>query len=154
MDRPERGTKSRLRPWLAAASALYFGALSAIVFAPSPVDRGGAGAALQRFLDLLHTAGIPRWVDYGLVEAAANVVLFVPLGLLVGAWLSPRWTWLAALAGFCLSAGVETGQALLLPERFATPQDVMANTLGAALGTVAVYAFNTGRKRPESGAEL
>lgn len=133
------------RSLLAAASLLYVGTLCAIVFHPTPVDRGGAGAALQRLLDLLHTAGIPTWVDYGFMEGAANVVLFFPLGLLLGAWLAPRWTWLAAVVGFLLSAAVETGQALLLPERFATPQDVIANSLGAALGTVAVYAWRTAR---------
>ena len=151
MDGPVPGTGSRFRPWLAAASALYLGALSAIVFSPAPVDRGAAGTSLHRFLELLHTAGIPLWVDYGLIETAANVLLFVPLGILVGAWLRPRWTWLAAGVGICLSAGVEAGQSLLLPERFATPEDVVANSLGAALGTIAVYAYRDRRGDPKIG---
>ena len=143
---PKAAQGARRRARLATASVLYFGALCAIAFSPTPVDRGAPGAALERFLEALHAVGVPLWVDYGLCEAAANVVLFLPVGLLLGTALSPRWTWLAAVAGMCLSAAVEAGQSLFLPDRFATPQDVLANSLGAALGTVAVYAWR-GRSR-------
>lgn len=152
MQNPARGRVHRRRPALLAASVLYFGALCAVVLTPAPVDRGTAGAVLRRFLELLHNTGIPAWVDYGLVETAANVLLFVPFGLLVGTWLGSRWTWLAAVAGFCLSAAVETCQALLLPERVPTLQDVLANTLGAALGTAAVYAWRAARPGMAPGA--
>lgn len=150
MTKAAQHAKRRSR--LAAASVLYFGALCAVAFSPAPVDRGAPGAALQRFLEVLHTAGVPPWLDYGLCEAAANVAFFLPVGLLLGAALSPRWTWLAAVAGICLSAAVEAGQALFLPDRVATPQDVLANSLGAALGTVAVYAWRTARRGRRTAA--
>lgn len=145
MQNPAPGRVRRRRPALLAASVLYFGALSAVVLTPAPVDRGTAGALLRQLLEHLHNTGIPAWVDYSLVETAANVLLFVPLGLLVGTWLGSRWTWLAAVAGCCLSMAVETSQALLLPGRVPTLQDVLANTLGAALGTVAVYVWRAAR---------
>jgi glycopeptide antibiotics resistance protein len=61
----------------------------------------------------------------------ANVFLFLPFG---GAL---RWTGLsirrAALAAFCVSAGVEVTQ-LLVPGRTTSVDDVLLNVLGAVCG--------------------
>lgn len=150
MQAAPAGRKPRHRPLLALGLAAYAALLACIVFWPQPVDRGMRGY-LDQALGLLHSLGAPGWVGYTLVEAAANVALFLPAGLLLAAWLSPRWSWLAAVAGLCLSAGIEAAQALLLPERYATPHDVMANGLGAALGTVAVYAWRARGTRSRPG---
>lgn len=135
---------------LGLGTAAYGIVLAGIVFWPRPVDRGMRGQ-LDQLLGRLHALGFPAWVDYPLVESLANVALFLPAGLLLAAWLGPRWSWLAAVAGLCVSVGIEAAQALLLPERYATPHDVMANGLGAALGTVAVYAW---RSRSAKDASL
>lgn len=140
---------SRRRGLLRVVFLLYIGVLAAVVFWPSPVDAGSADT-LQSLLDTLHRHGLPRTVDYAVVESAANVALFVPFGLLGAACLSERAAWLAAAAGAALSCAVEAGQYLLLPDRYATLNDVLANTLGAALGTLAVYAFRGRRRRPGS----
>ena len=133
--------------------AAYGVLLACIVFWPQPVDRGMSGY-LDQMLSLLDSLGAPGWADYALLESLANVVLFLPAGLLLAAWLSPRWSWLAAVAGLCVSAGIEAAQALLLPERYATPQDVMANGLGAALGTVAVYAWRARSAKDRSTSSV
>ncbi|RWZ68445.1 VanZ family protein [Labedella populi] len=112
----------------------------AIGYWPVPVDRG-VRSLLGSVLDRLAAAGAPGWVDYAHLEFGANIVMFVPLGVLI-ALLLPRWEWwLAPIIGLALSLAIEFGQALLLPERFATPLDVLANTTGATIGALVVTGF-------------
>jgi glycopeptide antibiotics resistance protein len=87
------------------------------------------------------TAGI----TYMHVEGAANVLLFVPLGLMVALLLPVRRWWLAGVAGALISAAIETVQYLALSQRQASLGDVVNNTLGAVLGAVAVRVV---RRRP------
>ena len=66
-------------------------------------------------------------------EFLANIVLFVPLGVLVAvAWPRAR-PWSVVLVGFAVSVTIELVQ-MLLPSRFPTISDVIANTVGAAVG--------------------
>jgi hypothetical protein len=58
-----------------------------------------------------------------------NVLLFVPLGAVIGTRLRPRWLWLLV----ALSVAVETAQ-FLLSERNPDVMDVVTNTLGGVLG--------------------
>jgi glycopeptide antibiotics resistance protein len=121
-------------------------AVFAVGYWPVPVDRG-IRAALTAVFDRLSAAGAPSWLDYGHVEFAANIVMFVPLGVLI-ALLLPRWEWwLAPIIGLALSLAIEFGQALLLPERFATPFDVLANTTGATIGALLVTALRLALRR-------
>jgi VanZ family protein len=121
-------------------AALTLIAVFAIGYWPVPVDRG-MRSVLGSVLDRLAAAGAPDWVDYAHLEFAANIVLFVPLGALI-ALLLPRWEWwLAPIIGLALSLAIEFGQAMLLPQRFATPLDVLANTAGATTGALVVTAF-------------
>lgn len=138
-------SRTRQRRLLALLFAAYTGGLALIAFWPSPVDASAAGT-LKSVLERLHAAGVPAWVNYALVESTANVALFLPFGFLAAAYLSERWAWLAAAAGIGVSCAIEAGQYIFLPDRFATIHDVMANSLGAVLGTLVVYAFRS-RKR-------
>jgi glycopeptide antibiotics resistance protein len=52
--------------------------------------------------------------------------------VLVGA---NKWWW-AVVAGFAVSCLIELSQLVLLPGRFATPADVVANTTGAVFGAL------------------
>jgi glycopeptide antibiotics resistance protein len=67
-----------------------------------------------------------------LLEAAANILLFVPLG----AALSLRGLSIGKTAGygFLLSVAVEGLQWLVIPGRTTSLDDVLLNTLGAVLG--------------------
>jgi VanZ family protein len=66
-------------------------------------------------------------------------------GLAAVAWPSTTWRdWTAY--GFVFSAGAELGQALFLPERSLTYVDVVANTLGAAIGGIVVAVFDILRR--------
>ncbi|WP_432393345.1 VanZ family protein [Pseudarthrobacter sp. L19] len=123
------------RVWAYALGA-YFGLLALIAFWPSPVDAPVQGQ-LAITLRWLHAHGVPRWVNYSFVEMAANVVLFIPAGLL-GQLTLPRlpW-WRITAAGMLISGCIEAGQYLFLPHRFASLTDVLTNTAGALLGAVA-----------------
>lgn len=90
-------------------------------------------------------ATIAHWFDgviafeiaYPVLEFLANVAMFAPLGLLAAlAWPQLRGGWIAA-AGLTLSTTIELVQ-LTMPTRYSTVSDVIANTLGAALGWAVV----------------
>ncbi len=130
----------RRRRFLTALLATYLLVLSLIAFWPSPVDEG-ASSFIVRVLRFLHRHGAPGWFDYSLIESGANVLLFIPFGILVAAFLPLRRAWLALPAGILASMCIELGQELFRPERVATPRDVLANAFGTAIGTVVVYGW-------------
>lgn len=75
-----------------------------------------------------------------LVENMMNVVVFVPLGLLLGSLLRVKGSWLMALLfGLCFSVSIEVMQ-FVLKRGFAETDDVMHNTLGCFIG-YGVYRF-------------
>jgi glycopeptide antibiotics resistance protein len=101
----------------------------------------------MRALAALHRRGAPLWFDYSFVEFTANIVMFVPLGLFFFI-LAPRgWRWLGPLVGLGLSAVIEFTQLVILPQRVATPYDVVANGFGAFVGTVVAWVLLRGRGR-------
>ena len=73
-----------------------------------------------------------------LAGAAGNVVLFLPLGFLLP-MLAPRLGrfWPAVGAGFALSAVIELSQVAFPRIRRPDVNDVLMNTLGAAIGFLA-----------------
>ncbi|WP_404560389.1 VanZ family protein [Curtobacterium sp. AB7] len=129
---PATGRSRRVATWLAAA---YGVAVALVGFWGSPVD-AAAGPWLERVIATAHRHGAPDWFGYGTIESLSNVVFFVPLGLLVVLLAGARWWWAGAAAGVVVSVGVETVQALFLPARTASIDDVLANGLGAVLGAV------------------
>ena len=70
------------------------------------------------------------------LEVVMNAVIVAPVSFL-GAALWPRYRWRDwTAAGFVVSLAVETIQLVALPGRQASFSDVVANTLGAALGAL------------------
>ena len=80
------------------------------------------------------------------VERTANVLLFIPAGLLLCYALPRTSRWLVWLLCVAVSVGVEAVQ-LPLAGRDATPVDVVTNSAGAAIG-VLLHAVLPGRGRP------
>lgn len=122
---------------LVAASASYAFGVWWMTLRPTIYD-AEVGSLLHTVLHVLHSWPPTAWITFDVVEFTANVALFVPLGILVPAW-GGRW-WHGILTGMLLSAAIETIQLLFLPTRVADVRDVIANTLGAALG-VGIAAF-------------
>ncbi|MCO7218438.1 VanZ family protein [Klenkia sp. PcliD-1-E] len=144
----------RLRGWPAAVSAavgLYACGLVALTLFPLPEETPGACSRVATWqlvpLDSVQQAWAAGRGDglLGLLSTPSvlqvllNVALFVPLGLLA------RWRFgvrpvRAVLLGLAVSVGVEVVQgtavfgAYACPYRVADVDDVLTNTLGAALG--------------------
>ncbi|MDP9883353.1 VanZ family protein [Sinomonas atrocyanea] len=77
---------------------------------------------------------LPAGVRAGEVEAAANVLVFVPLGFLVAQLLPRGRRWLAVPFCCLTSTSIEVVQALFISTRLGTPRDVFTNTTGALVG--------------------
>lgn len=118
--------------------AVYGFVLALIAFWPSPVDQG-AGPILHSI-----TAAVP-WLTYSVIEFSANVVLFVPLGAILSLALPSRRKWVVPIA-LAVTILIEVGQALLLTQRTPSVRDVIANTLGAAIGLLAVVVIERIRR--------
>jgi len=131
----------RPRLWFAGGSlALYGLFVTLILFWPSPVDRGWR-PTLLRALDAFHERGFPEWFGYQSLEFTANIGMFVPLGFLVALLVRGRRWWLAVALCSGFSVLSELAQGLLLPQRFASVADVVANSTGAALGALLALAI-------------
>lgn len=127
---------SRLRIWLASlALAVYVALVLTVTLTPSPVDKPFRHD-LERLLEELHERGLPAIVTYGFVEFASNVGMFIPIGFIAALLLARRWWWLVLLLGPLFSLAIELMQRTLLPERYATFSDVLANSIGALVGAL------------------
>jgi glycopeptide antibiotics resistance protein len=123
-------------PVLGSATALYLGLVAWITLSPEPYDRRLDGV-LSRALQALHRHGGPSWITYAAVEGAANVAMFLPVGMFLVLLLGRSRWWLAVALGVGLSVLIETAQ-LLLPTRVSDVRDLVHNGLGALLGVVLV----------------
>lgn len=124
----------------------YLVALSLIVWLPakSASQVTGIAFAFARFVS--DSTGLSLATSNSIFEFLANIALFVPFGLLL-AVARPRMNlWWIVLLGFCISAIVELVQTML-PTRYATVSDVVANTLGAVAGGVLIRVSIAARIR-------
>ena len=117
----------------------YAIAMLVVTLWPTPVDRGFE-PTISRILSVLHRNGLPTWFGYNKLEFGANIAMFVPAGFLVAMLLPTRRWWLALLIVPAVSLGIELTQAIFLSSRFATFNDVIANSLGAVIGAIIFVA--------------
>jgi glycopeptide antibiotics resistance protein len=127
----------------------YAIAMLVVTLWPTPVDRGFE-PTISRMLGVLHRNGLPTWFGYNKLEFSANIAMFVPAGFLVAMLLPARRWWLALLLVPAVSLGIELTQALFLASRFATFNDVIANSLGAVIGAL-VYVVARQALAPAPG---
>jgi glycopeptide antibiotics resistance protein len=130
---------------LAIVSVLYLVGLALIAFWPVPVDQGFSDA-LEVVITQLQSDGLSV-LSYSTVEIAANVLLFVPLGILLASLFRPGARWLAFAVCVAISAVIEFSQAVFLPGRFASASDLLANIAGAAIGVLIVVIVSAVRNR-------
>lgn len=135
------GTPVRVLWWLAWAS--YVVVAGWFLLDPSPAHAvGGVNAVV----DLVGSwTGID--VPPERAEFVVNVAVFVPLPSMVLLDPRRRWSpWAAAAGGVALSLLVEMVQGLFLPNRSAELVDVVANSLGVALGAIACWWLARSRR--------
>jgi hypothetical protein len=120
--RPGRGLRLVL-------GILWLGALAAITLTAGRAPRFGAPVIPSLCL----FCG-----DRGAADAVLNVVLFLPLGLVLG---PRRGLGFSLLAGFLVSGAIETAQ-LSLPGRNPALGDLVWNTTGAGIGAFVSMALH------------
>ena len=135
VSHPDSPARPALHRWAVGLFVAYLVALALIAFWPTPVDRD-AHDYLLALIDLLQRNGAPGWMRYDVIEFSANILLFAPVGLILVILAGARRWWLAVLAGFVASCTIELGQLVFLPERFATVNDIIANTAGTFVGAL------------------
>lgn len=119
--------------------AVYVVILAVIGFFPTPVDRPEY-ATLTLFVAWCARNGL-LFVTYARIEFTANIFLFLPFGVLLTLIFRLRRWWIGPVFCFVCSVLIETGQGLLLPERVASVEDVISNTLGGFIGTAISVAI-------------
>jgi VanZ family protein len=137
----QASARARSRPrWARMLLAGYLFALTLIALWPVPVD-SGAGPMLRlvgRVLPLFTHARI---------EFGANILLFVPLGILLALILTQRH--LVVPIAFLATVAIESMQALMIDRRVPSVMDIIANVAGACLGLVIVACVEWWRGRRE-----
>ncbi|MFF7293135.1 VanZ family protein [Microbacterium sp. NPDC008134] len=127
---PRRGT----RAWALGLGIPFLAGLVALTLTPSRVEQRMPNL-LDVILSTVHRLGWAS-LDFTRLEILANVLVFVPVGILAFVLL-PRPAWgLAFLVGPAISIGIEVFQRIALPHRAATVSDVIANSTGSTIGVV------------------
>lgn len=137
------GTPRPPAVWRSALDAAILGALAGIgiLTLGSFMTPGPGPANLIPFQSLFDSLQLGEfWVEIVLVDLAANLLLYFPLGLLVGLRLSRLRAWVWALLALALSATIEIVQGVVL-NRSADITDVMMNGLGAIIGFAVARAI-------------
>ena len=118
---------------------VYGVAVLLVAFWPVPVDSGAVGLLdrIERWLP---------WATYVRIEVTANVLFFVPLGLLLS-FVLERSRYLVLPIGLLTTITIEGLQAELLDKRTASISDVLANTAGTCIG-ILIAAAVTRRREP------
>lgn len=80
-----------------------------------------------------------------LEENMMNILVFVPVGVLLGCGFRSITWWKVILIGGCLSVGIETLQ-LITKRGFSEFDDVIHNTVGCMIGYGICMAINRTRK--------
>lgn len=110
----------------------FLAGLALLTLTPSRVEDSMPNL-LDLVLGVTHRLGWTS-LDFTRLEVLANVLVFVPVGVLAFLLL-PRRTWLLAfLVGPGISMLIEAAQRVALPHRAATVTDVLANSAGATFG--------------------
>ncbi|MGM1018134.1 MAG: VanZ family protein [Actinomycetota bacterium] len=89
---------------------------------------------LDRVLGFLRDDLAWTWMGFSTLEVLANILVFIPVGILAFVF-APRRIWpVAFLVGPLVSIAIELVQGIALPERASTVADVIANSAGATIG--------------------
>ncbi len=131
-------------PLLSLATLGYLGLVGWITLVPQ--DGLLQNSIVWQIAELLsHEPGF-EWFTFDRLEFLANVAMFAPLGLFFVLLLGrPRW-WLAILLAIAVTFGIEFAQQFIAG-RVSDPRDLVANSLGATLGTVAAMILTASKAR-------
>ncbi|WP_431280178.1 VanZ family protein [Leifsonia poae] len=141
---------TRRHPVLSILTVAYLLAVGWLTLGPQPVDAGPNGFVRQ-ILALMRQSPVTSWLTYDGVEFTANVVLFVPMGVLFTLLFGLRRWWIALVIGVAATCLIE-GVQLFIPTRVSDVRDLVANTLGTLFG-IAIVALIARVRRPSPARE-
>lgn len=120
-----------------ALLVVYLALLAAISLWPKPVDGGGIIWFLtSEILKFTRSVSGLNWLQYNQLEALANVLLYLPLGLFLVVLLPKLKLWWLLPIPILVSVVAEAIQRFALPARYSTLDDVYNNSLGGVLGVL------------------
>ncbi|WP_235523256.1 VanZ family protein [Cellulomonas sp. Root485] len=128
---------TRSRRVTIALFGVYLVGLARVTLWPRLADDDGFDL-VRTVLGWISSAGIA--LTYSATEFLANIALFVPFGILVSLLWPHRPAWAVIALGLATSGAIELAQLLFLPHRVADVRDLVANTLGTALGVALLVA--------------
>lgn len=138
MRHTEAVNRAQLKIVARALLAVFFLLLILVVLLPSQ-DHAALGV-VERFARWAAEFGVPYRIAFPVLEFAANILLFVPLGVLMPLAIGsvrPAVLVGTALLGLGVSLVIEFAQ-WWIPGRVSDPRDLFANTLGTVIGVLAV----------------
>ncbi|MEQ6901691.1 VanZ family protein [Nocardioides sp. YIM 152588] len=119
-------------PLLSLLTGAYLVFVGWLTLTPQ-ADHARTAELVQRVLDALHRRGYLESVGYAEFEFLANIALFVPIGVFLLLLFGAGGWWLAILASFAMTIGIESLQTQI-PGRVPDDRDLLANGLGAVVG--------------------
>jgi len=115
---------------------------------PTPVDGGGfVWLITSEILKFAQTVSWLNWIKYNQLEALANILLYLPLGVFLILFVKRLPLWLLLISPAFISALAESVQRFLLPARYSTIDDVINNSIGGALGVLIAAGILRWRKQ-------
>ena len=121
-------------PVLSPVTLVYLAFVGWVTLGPQPLDSGN-NELLLRALGLFSRHDATDWITYGRVEFAANIAMFIPIGVFLLLLLGRRFWWLAIVVAVLLTGSIEFTQQFL-PTRVPDVRDLVANGSGAVLGVI------------------
>ncbi|WP_235201539.1 VanZ family protein [Microbacterium sp. CH12i] len=115
----------------------YTLALALIVWLPDAQAGRVTGIVGRIARSLAYRLDLSFSSTYTVMEFLANIVLFIPFGILLAVGWKRLKTWHLAALGLATSGVIEFVQ-LFLPTRFSTISDLIANTAGALVGCLCI----------------
>lgn len=112
----------------------------------SPLDAPSQFGILWTLAEFFESHAATDWITFSRLEFAANIVMFVPLGLFLVLLLGRRQWWIAIALGVALTCGIEFAQQFIA-NRVSDPRDLVANGIGAVVGTLVALALTAAKAR-------
>lgn len=119
-------------PFLSLLTGLYLVFVGWLTLSPQS-SVSGTTEVFVRLLDRLHAHGYAASIDYVRLEHLSNIALFVPVGMFLLLLFGSGGWWLAVIASFAMTGGIEYAQHYI-PGRVPDGRDLEANGLGALIG--------------------
>ncbi|MCU1439823.1 MAG: VanZ family protein [Rhodoglobus sp.] len=131
-------------PVLSVATFAYLAIVGWLTLTPQSGNR--QDSLLWRIALFFDAHASTEWITFNVLEFAANVAMFVPIGLFFVLLLGRRQWWLAVVLAVVLTLGIEFAQRFI-PNRVSDPRDIMSNSAGAIVGVLAALLLTAGKAR-------